>query len=212
MPWYGVNHVHAVTDKPEETIDFYTDVMGFDLVRRNQRPNGKSLSVFTDGTYNKLYFFEIDEEEFVHPLQENQQAMVGERMEEEGLEPEDVPYTVGFHHVAWGVESEEELKTIKEHFDKHDVPNWGPINRSNFAYNLYFEDPNGLNLEIHSPGPLADSPGSFDSSDVASSDLPGTNPNKEEVENVEKERGGILKEGAEDGIAKRLSSSFWEKT
>lgn len=207
MPWYGINHVHAVCRDEQETTDFYTEVMGFDLLRRNKRPDGRTLLVFSDGTYSKMYFFSIDEDG-PHPLKEKGQAPVGGRIREEGRDPEKEPYMLDFHHVAWGVESEEELHTIKEHLDDHDVPNWGPINRSNFAFNLYFEDPNGLNLEIHTPGPKADVVGDY-RSETPSEELPET---KEEVSGVEQERSGVVKEGAEDGLAKELSSSFWEKT
>lgn len=206
MPWYGINHVHLIVEDIEQTTEFYTEVMGFDLMRRMDNPNGRPLLVFTDGTYNKLYFwgYEEDADAKVYP---KHQTSFGER-EPQGEEKDD--YVVGIHHIAWGVEDEDDLQFIKEKLEDYgDVPVWGPINRHNMAFNLYFEDPSGNNLEIHAPGPEASTPGT-----VRSALSPGEAPETtDEIETgVEFSRGGYIKRGAEDGIAKQLLSSYHKGT
>lgn len=205
MPWYGVNHVHLVGKDLEETKEFYTQVMGFDLFRVLDNDVGRKALFFTDGTYTKIYFF-VYEDDSDREVYEKRQTPFGER-DPEGEELDD--YVVGAHHLAWGVESVDDLELIKEKLEDYGVPVWGPINRHNLAYNLYFEDPSGNSLEIHCPGPKASTPGTV-RTELSPGEAPETT---DEIDaGIEQEGSGIVQEGAEDGIAKELLSSYHART
>lgn len=205
MPWYGVNHVHLIGKDVEETTEFYTEVMGFDLFRVLENDTGRKALMFTDGTYTKIYFWvyddDVDKEAYA-----KRQIPFSER-DPEGQEMDD--YVVGIHHMAWGVEDIDDLELIKEKLEEYGVDVWGPINRHNMAYNLYFEDPSGNNLEIHAPGPKASTPGS-----VSTELSPGEAPKStDEIDaGIDYQNDGVIESGAEDGIAKTLLSSYHART
>jgi catechol 2,3-dioxygenase-like lactoylglutathione lyase family enzyme len=203
MTWRGINHVHLIAekDKVEETKEFYTDVMGFDLERIIKRPNGRNAMIFDDGTYSKLYFFYF-EEDSPHTVKPKQQPSFGEKVSEQGGDIEKQEWFAGVHHVSWGVESQEEIEAVKEILEEKGIEHWGPINRHNFAYDLYFEDPNGVNLEIYSPGPNAGALGIWESW-TPRGDLP---EEPGEAVEVRQESDEILRSGSSSGIAKRLNT------
>lgn len=201
MPWYGTHHVHFICkpEKEDETIEFYTEVMGFDLQKVLDLPDGRRAFFFDDGTYNHIYFWTLTEDSD-HTIVDKQQAPFGAKSQFGDAE-RPYQFPVGIHHLSWGVQTDDELYEIKERLEEYGVECWGPINRSNFAYELYFEDPNGINLEIHTPGPDGDKKGVFETT------IEGTKE-KKRVEVTQKEA-GVVKQGAEDGIVKQFSSSFW---
>lgn len=209
MPWYGLNHVHFVCsdEKEEETIEFYTDVMGFDLERVIGRPDGRKAMIFGDGTYGKLYFFVIDEDGPHGELLPDNQAPFSGLVED--ADPETMSYMSGVHHISWGVETEEELEYIKERLEENGVETFGPVNRHNFAFDLYFQDPNGINLEIYTPGPKAGALGET-YSQADADEVPSTSPDEEEMEGVKQETEGVVQEGSDRGVAKALASSYWK--
>jgi catechol 2,3-dioxygenase-like lactoylglutathione lyase family enzyme len=182
----------------EATREFYTEIMGFDLERILVLPDGRRALFFNDGTYGKLYFWSL-EEDSDHSLRSKEQAPFGIKAQRGDAE-RPYEFVTGIHHVSWGVETEEELMEMKSVLEESDVPVWGPVNRSDFAYDLYFEDPNGNNLEIHTPGPNSDQKGVYETS-VEASDEAGVE--------VIKQSDGMITEGSEDGFAKRFASSYW---
>lgn len=206
MGWHGLHHVHLVCseDKADETIDFYTKVMGFDLEREHIRPDGRRAFIFGDGTYGRLFFFVIDEDG-PHELLPNTQAPTGGLGDEDS---ETTSYQVGVHHLSWGVETEEDLEQAVEVLNEHNVPYLGPVNRSNYAYDLYFQDPNGINLELFSPGPKAGEVGKI-KTEYGSGEAPSTSPDEKQVERdwLEKD---VVEKGSSGGIARRLMSSYWQ--
>lgn len=200
MPWHGTHHTHLICEDEEATREFYTQVMGFDLEKILDLPDGRRAMFFSDGTYNKIFFWSLMEDSD-HTVSAKKQAPFGIKAD---LGEAERPYefVTGIHHLSWGVQSEEELYEIQKKLEDHGVPCWGPVNRSNFAYDLYFEDPNGINLEIHTPGPKAGENGVFVTSAEAA--------DKGEKVSVEQTHDGVVTRGAEDGIAKEFQSSFWE--
>lgn len=201
MPWNGVHHIHLICEpsKEEETIEFYTEVMGFDLQRRLDLPDGRRTFFFDDGTYNHIYFWTLDEDS-EHTVKPKRQAPFGIKSQM-GEAERPYEFLTGIHHLSWGVQSENELLEIKDKLQGYGAPVWGPINRSNLAYELYFEDPNGINLELHTPGANTDAKG------VYKTTVEGTEEKKEVTVNQVSE--GTVIEGSEDGIAKRFSNTFW---
>lgn len=200
MPWYGTHHTHLICEDEEATKEFYTDVMGFGLEKILDLPDGRRAMFFSDGTYNNIYFWSLRDGSD-HSILEKQQAPFGVKSEKGDAE-RPYEFVTGIHHLSWGVQSEDELHEIKAKLEEHDVPCWGPVNRSNFAYDLYFEDPNGINLEIHTPGPDAGKRGVFETTVEAAE--------KGKRVTVEQKEEGTVREGAEDGVAKQFRSSFWE--
>lgn len=200
MSWYGMHHVHLICKDEKATEEFYTEIMGFDLEKVLDLPDGRRALFFSDGTYNNVYFWSLREDSD-HSLVGKQQAPFGVKSQRGDAE-RPYEFVTGIHHLSWGVQSEDELYEIKEKLESHDVPVWGPVNRSNFAFDLYFEDPNGINLEIHTPGPDAGKQGVFETSMEAAE-----GGNKVTVDQTSE---GTVREGAEDGISKQFRSSFWE--
>lgn len=205
MSWYGVNHVHLIGTDVEETIEFYTEVMGFDLFRVLENDTGRKALMFSDGTYTKIYFWVYDDDVDKKAYTKRQTPF----SERDPKDQEMDDYVVGIHHMAWGVENIDDLELIKENLEEYGVDVWGPINRHNMAYNLYFEDPSGNNLEIHAPGPEASTPGSV-STELNPGEAPETT---DEIDaGVDYQNDGVIESGAEDGIAKTLLSSYHART
>lgn len=211
MAWNGVHHVHYTIpmDKEEETLDFWTEVMGFDVTMTIDRPDGRKVISMDDGTNSHVYIFSVDFENSDHTRQDARQTAHSwldpddHGWLNEGIDLEARNWVVGFHHLAWGVDDSEELEPIKEKLEEHDIP-YRIINRHNHAINIYFPEPvNGINLEVYSPGPEADSSGRLSDMEHGTTE--------EEIQTTEAleeghtvEEAGIVRKGSRDGVARRL--------
>lgn len=210
MGWNGIHHVHYAIpmEKEEETLDFWTEVMGFDVTTTIDRPDGRRVISMDDGTNSHMYIFSIDFENSDHESLDARQTPHSwlnaddyEWMEEE-VDEDARKWIEGFHHMAWGVDDPEELEPIKEKLDEHDIP-YQVFNRHNVAINLYFPEPvNGINLEVHSPGPEAKAGKLTDMEHGSSEEDIQTTEELEDGHEVESE--GIVRKGSRDGVARLL--------
>ncbi len=123
----GINHPALVGRDREETIAFYTEVLGMRLVL--EQPN------LDDPTSTHL-FFEAGPGQFIAYFVPN-----------EGEHPDAVERHLrgGVLHIALNlaVPIEEAMATL----DAHGIPYAGPIDRG-YERSLYFRDPNGAVIEL----------------------------------------------------------------
>ncbi len=122
-----IDHVEIVTDKPEETVKFYTDVLGFTVRERGRVPVGpdKALNlVYLDlgGTTVELMTWEN-----VPTAPKPEMEHFGYRMI--AIEVEDMKAALAYLHTK-GVE-----------------PVWGPNYRDTYA-RAEIADPNGYRIEL----------------------------------------------------------------
>ena len=123
-----IDHVEIVTDKPEETVRFYTDILGFKVRERDRiaLPGGNSALnlVYLDlgGTTVELMTWE--------------NVPTAPQPESEHL---------GYRLIAIEVDDmKEALAYLK---DKGIEPVWGPMFRDTYA-RAEIADPNGYHIEL----------------------------------------------------------------
>jgi glyoxylase I family protein len=129
----GINHLVLICSNIERTIEFYTEVMGFPLVRLFQnRDLASSTHFFFDiGNGNQLAFFDFPE----HSMPPTRESIGG------------------MHHVAISV-APEQFAAIRARVEARGIRNLGPDHVADHA--LYIHDPDGALLEITtSPLPSA---------------------------------------------------------
>jgi glyoxylase I family protein len=121
----GINHLVLICADIERTIQFYTEVMGFPLVRLFQnRDLASSTHFFFDvGHGNQLAFFDFPED----PMPPTRESIGG------------------MHHVALSV-TPEQFAAIRARVEARGLPNLGPAHVADHA--LYLHDPDGALLEI----------------------------------------------------------------
>ncbi|MEX0923686.1 MAG: VOC family protein [Rhodovibrionaceae bacterium] len=134
MPVRTCNHIALRCRDAQETADFYTKYLGLQLTiaDREVQFRGKPcqfLHIFlkmADGNY--LAFFDLPE---FAPAQKD-------------------PNTPAFaQHIAFQVDSDEEVEEARRTLEANGVEVDGPITRPPF-HSIYFADPNGHRLEITS--------------------------------------------------------------
>ncbi|HEY7067458.1 MAG TPA: VOC family protein [Chloroflexota bacterium] len=130
----GINHLVLICADIGRTIEFYTQVMGFPLVRLFQnRDLANSTHFFFDvGHGNQLAFFDFPE----HPMPPTRESIGG------------------MHHVAISV-APEQFAAIRARVEARGIRNVGPEHVADHA--LYIHDPDGALLEI-TTSPLPDQP------------------------------------------------------
>jgi catechol-2,3-dioxygenase len=52
------------------------------------------------------------------------------------------------YHFAFDAETENDLERIKQHLVSHGVKVNGPVDHEGWSKSIYFQDPNGLQLEV----------------------------------------------------------------
>ena len=121
----GINHLVLICANIERTIEFYTQVLGFPLVRLFQnRDLASSTHFFFDiGNGNQLAFFDFPE----HPMPPTQESIGG------------------MHHVAISV-APEQFAAIRARCQARGVGNIGPEHVADHA--LYIRDPDGALIEL----------------------------------------------------------------
>jgi len=136
----AMNHVAYLTTDTEATIRFYTEVLGLPHVHTivgERDATGAALphlhTFFALGTGECLAFFEI---RGVRPGP-----------------PDGAPKWA--RHLALGVDSAETLAAWKRHLRSKGVEVVGPVDHHGVWSSIYFEDPNGILLELtHQSRPL----------------------------------------------------------
>jgi glyoxalase family protein len=133
MSILGIHHITMVSTDAQRTVEFYSKLLGIRLVKKTVNFDGP-------GAYH-LYF--------------------GDETGSPGtlltfFEWKDVPpgqWGIGTtHHLALTVESEEAQMKWKRRLTDNGVQVSGPYNR-NYFRSIYFNDPDGLILEIATRGP-----------------------------------------------------------
>ncbi len=122
-----IDHVELVTDAPERTVSFYTDVLGFRVKRRERvnAPNGTALDlVYLDlgGTMVEVITYD-------------------------GAKPG--PAASGIH-LGWNLialEVEDMGKAVEFLKTKGVAVTWGPVVREHTA-RAEIHDPNGYSIEL----------------------------------------------------------------
>lgn len=129
-----IHHVAYRCNDAKETVNFYRDVLNMDFVlaiAEDQVPSTKEpdpyMHIFMDaGMGNVLAFFELPNSE---PM---------------GKDP-NTPEWV--QHIAFEVESMDDLLAAKEQVEKAGLEVIGPVDHTIFK-SIYFFDPNGHRLEL----------------------------------------------------------------
>lgn len=123
-----IDHVEIVTDRPEATVQFYTEVLGFTVKARDRIPRS-GLGVPLDLVYLELGGTVVE-------LLSYDGAPVAPAPREEHL---------GCRMIA--LEVEDMQKTIAYLQAKGVETVWGPITRDNYARAEIY-DPNGFRIEL----------------------------------------------------------------
>ncbi|AUG79109.1 Glyoxalase/bleomycin resistance protein/dioxygenase [Kitasatospora sp. MMS16-BH015] len=132
----GVDHLAFVTWRPRETHDFYTRVLGLPLVHAITATGWVTedypdfVHFFFDlGRGNRIaffYYFGLPEEEAPSDLMHRSR------------------------HIAFHVETEAELLAWRDRLKAHGVRVTPPLPHE-LIESIYFDDPNGIQLEITRP-------------------------------------------------------------
>ena len=133
-PVHNMHHTAYRCRDAEQTRWFYEDVLGFKLIaalafdeepgRAVQREFMHLFFETTDG--NCIAFFDA-------PADADESMFIARH---------------GFdQHIAFEVESMEQLKAWRRHINKMGRPCFGPINH-HFVHSIYMYDPNGLQVEL----------------------------------------------------------------
>lgn len=136
----GVDHVAYVTFKPEETIHFYRDILGFPLVHCilapgwGNEPQPDFAHFFFDvGADARVAFFYY----FGEPPYHDEQIST---------------MLAKARHLALLVDTEEELLAYKQRLEAANYPlRHGVAVAHELIESIYVYDPNGYNLEISRP-------------------------------------------------------------
>ncbi|MGE5139197.1 MAG: VOC family protein [Rudaea sp.] len=133
MSVLGLHHITLVSANAQRTVDFYTQVLGLRLVK-------KTVNFDDPGAYH-LYF--------------------GDRLGRPGTAitffewpdaPRGYPGIGGTHHFALQVADYDGLLKWKRRLTDLGIKVTGPLDRHYFT-SIYFNDPDGVNLEIATVGP-----------------------------------------------------------
>jgi catechol 2,3-dioxygenase-like lactoylglutathione lyase family enzyme len=122
---HGIDHLALVTHDMEATVQFYTDLLGMRLVRTMR--TGPELNharhyFFDAGRGNQLAFFDLSE-----------------------APPDAMPQHL--HHVALTVDSVDTLRAMHQRLLDHGVNATAILERS-YGSTFYFQDPNGIRLQL----------------------------------------------------------------
>jgi len=128
----GFHHVTLVSSHRPRTIQFYRDLLGFELLGAEGSPAlpAHDFLLGRDGGRPGTLIAFL----------------------ERPRTPRGRPGIGGVHHVALGVADEAALLMWKRWLNQHGVATSGPINRGYFK-SLYFTDPDGQILELATAGP-----------------------------------------------------------
>jgi glyoxylase I family protein len=129
----GFNHIDLGTKDMEATRAFYEDVLSFPLVRADLVELGKHF--FFDIGNGQLLGFMSGENVEGYPKDFDSGINKGL-----GLMP-------GVYHFAFNADSLETLAATQRRLEAHGVAVRGPVDHEGWSKSIYFEDPNGLQLE-----------------------------------------------------------------
>jgi catechol 2,3-dioxygenase-like lactoylglutathione lyase family enzyme len=122
-----IDHVEIVTDQPDKSLDFYTNVLGFKLRFRDQVPQpggGGSLDI----VYLDLGGTAIELLSYAKPV-------------------EPAPHKTHLGYRMMALEVDDMMKTLAYLKTKGIGPVWGPVFREKYA-RAEIQDPNGYHIEL----------------------------------------------------------------
>jgi catechol 2,3-dioxygenase-like lactoylglutathione lyase family enzyme len=135
----GVHHLVFVSSDLKASHKFYTDVMKMRLtaaIHVPPLPEDEALHLFYDmGGGNQLAFFWFKNAPKALPEQAHPAS------------PADVSAHGSMHHVAFQVDSEADVLAWRDHIKQSGVK-VTPMIDHGFCKSIYFQDPDGVQLEI----------------------------------------------------------------
>jgi glyoxylase I family protein len=134
----GLNHIDLATKDMEATRHFYEDLMGFPLVRADL------VDIVGRGTM-KHFFFDIGNGQLLGFM--SGEAVDGFSKDFDSGINRGLGLAHGVYHFAFNAGSEEELEAVKKHLEASGVEVRGPVDHEGWCKSIYFDDPNGLQLE-----------------------------------------------------------------
>jgi len=130
MKYNGVNHIALATGKIDETIRFWRDLLGMRLIA-GIGESGNMQYFFEISECCSVAFFEWPEVEAV-PEKEHGRVVAG-------------PFA--FDHIAFGLESEDELWELKDKLNAAGI--WvSEVIDHGFLHSIFSFDPNGIPIEF----------------------------------------------------------------
>lgn len=126
----GVNHLAMATGDMDKTIRFWRDLLGMRLVAGLGQPGYRH------------YFFQISETDLIAFFEWQGVEPVAKK---EHGRPVSGPFI--FDHVSFGVETEEDLWSLKDRLEAAGFPVSDVINHG-FIHSIYAHDPNGIPIEF----------------------------------------------------------------
>lgn len=134
----GVHHMAFLSRDMDETVRFYTEVMNFPVVVTLQLPDPDPFPGAVPGDLGgaKHYFFDIG----------NGDRLAFFWCPKDELAPNFAKIGAG-NHIAFALETVGELDAAKRHLIAKGVEIKSEIDHT-FCRSIYFEDPNGITLEL----------------------------------------------------------------
>lgn len=126
----GVNHLAMATGDMDKTIRFWRDLLGMRLVAGLGQPGYRH------------YFFHISETDLIAFFEWTGIKPVAKK---EHGRPVSGPFI--FDHVSFGVETEDDLWSLKDRLEAAGFPVSDVINHG-FIHSIYAHDPNGIPIEF----------------------------------------------------------------
>ncbi|MGH7093266.1 MAG: VOC family protein [Stellaceae bacterium] len=123
-----IDHVEIVTEKPEETVRFYTDILGFTVRQRDRIPRPGS-----DTALNLVYL--------------DLGGTTVELISYEGVPVAPRPELEHFGYRMIAIEVDDMKKALAYLKGKGIEPVWGPMFRDTYA-RAEIADPNGYHIEL----------------------------------------------------------------
>jgi len=122
-----IDHVELITDQPERTEKFYTDVLGFKVRGRNKVPQANNAVL-------NLVYLDLG-------------GTTVELMSYEGAKPTAAPSGLHLGYNLIALEVEDMTKAL-DYLKSHGVEAvWGPVQLKNAA-RAEITDPNGYHIEL----------------------------------------------------------------
>ena len=125
MKLNSIHHIAIITSDYEQTKHFYVDLLGFEIIRENYRPNKQDTKLDLQLGNAELEIFCV----------QNPPKRVTD------------PETCGLRHLAFAVDN---LEEVVAELNDLGIPT-EPIRRDDYTGKklTFFRDPDGLPLELH---------------------------------------------------------------
>jgi catechol 2,3-dioxygenase-like lactoylglutathione lyase family enzyme len=135
----GFNHIDLGTRDMEATRAFYEDVLGFPLVRADL------VEIGDDGLL-RHFFFDVGGGQLIGFM--SGEDVNGFPKEFDTSINRGLGLPAGVYHFAFHADTEDDLLRTKQHLSDKGVKVRGPVDHEGWAKSIYFQDPNGLTLEV----------------------------------------------------------------